>query len=107
MNRTNANLRRFATLALIGVLVATAVPSSVAQRRTGGSRKLDTNLRIGDRGYNRRVQPRHNSMRRPVYTVSSRGDLRYNERNAFGRERRYRPSDARNHYDSHIRARTR
>jgi hypothetical protein len=103
----NATIRRRVfVLGLIAALLAVTLPSSsilAFQRQAGSSRRLDSNLNIGDRGYNRRVESRRGSLERPKYTVTARGDMRYNYNNAFGRSRQYRPHDSMTHYDNHMR----
>ena len=83
--------RRGVLLSLALVLIVLAPPgsSTSGQQRVSHARQLDNNLELGSNGFNR-GRPRGGGIQRSTYTVSrATGEMRYNERNAFRRDRRY------------------
>lgn len=83
----NTIRRRVVSTVLLCALVGTLAPiaSSLAQARlTQDGHALDNNLQVGSGGWNPRVANRQVPMAKPLYTLDSRGNMRYNRYNAFG-----------------------
>jgi hypothetical protein len=107
--RSQSPAARLVTATVVMALVIAAVGTAFGQMQVSrGGHALDANLKLGSGGYNRparassvvsRSRYTHGSSR-SLYTVNSRGQMRYNPNNAFTPRSRYRATGYTGDYSS-------